>query len=201
MTRTTGIAALLLAGALTLSACSAGPAATAPDPTDNGTENSSESPETPAGSGAVGDDGIAIPGQVVDLNLGDPVAYYSFPKLSMDDVQKVTILSFEYFEKSELPDSAPLDKISTGILDITVSWETVAGSTQSNQGYIIATLANGAQGTPRAFRDDRLRNGKVPLGETQTGVFSIEIDRGVTTLTIVDYQQEPVARVVIDTSS
>lgn len=201
MTRTTGIAALLLAGALTLTACSAGPATNAPDTTDDGTGNSTESSETPSDSGAIGEDGIAIPGQVVELNLGDSVTYYSMPKLSKDDVQKVTIHSFEYFEKSELPDSAPLDKITTGILDITLSWEGVAGSVQSNQGYIIATLANGEKGNAFAFRDDRLRNGKVPLGETQTGVFSIGIDRGVTTLTIVDYTDEPVARVVIDTSS
>lgn len=200
MTRTTGIAALLLAGALTLTACSAGPTVNAPDTSDNGAGSSAESPEAPADGGTVGDDGIAIPGQVVELNLGDSVTYYSMPKLTKDDVQKVTIHSFEYFEKSELPDSAPLDKITTGILDITLSWEGVAGSVQSNQAYVIATLADGRKGNPFAFRDDRLRNGRVPLGETQTGVFSIEIDRGVTTLTIVDYLDEPVARMVIDTS-
>jgi len=197
----TGLAsALILTVALTLTACAGAPITT--EPAEPGTtETSTTPPESNSNSGAVDADGIQIPGEIVELQLGDPVTYYSYPNLSKEDLQKVTIHSFEYIEKADLEASAPLDKVETGVLVLTLSWETVEGSTQSNQGYIVTTLANGDEGRSLAFRDDRLRNGGVDLGETRTGTFSIAIDRGVTTLTIVDYMGEPVARLVIDTSA
>lgn len=195
-------AALVIAGALVLTGCSGGPLGSEPPAGDpDSTSAPAPDAEAPGSADAVGPDGIAIPGQVVSLQLGDPVTYYSFPKLSKDDVQTVTIHSFEYIDKSDLGPEAPLDKIDVGVLVLSLSWEAVMGSTQSNQGYVVATLGNGDRGTPLAFRDDRLRNGRVPLGETQTGTFTIAIDRGATTLTIVDYTDEPVARLQIDTTS
>lgn len=192
-------AALILTGALVLTGCSAGPAANDPgDPGAPGTPTTET--ETTDNTDAVGADGIAVPGQVVTLQLGEPVTYYSMPKLTKDDIQTVTIHSFEYIEKAGLEASAPLDKIGTGVLVLTLSWETVAGSTQSNQGYVRATLDNGETGTALAFRDDRLRNGGVELGETREGTFTIAIERGITTLTIEDYTGEPVARLQLDTS-
>lgn len=199
MPSTPRLAALVLAGALVLTGCTAGPAANEPGDTGNPSAPTTET-KTTDNTDAVGADGIVIPGQVVALQLGEPVTYYSMPKLTKDDIQTVTIHSFEYIERAELEESAPLDKIETGVLVLTLSWEGVAGRTQSNQGYVKATLDNGETGIPFAFRDDRLRNGGVELGETREGTFTIAINRGVTTLTIEDYTGEPVARVLIDTS-
>ncbi|MEO7348545.1 MAG: hypothetical protein ABIW32_01565 [Terrimesophilobacter sp.] len=47
---------------------------------------------------------------------GESVAYYSYPKLSVDDVQRVTILSFEYIEKTALPDGKHWNKMVNGVL-------------------------------------------------------------------------------------
>lgn len=152
-------------------------------------------------SGAVDSDGFIVPGQVAQLELGDSVTYYSLPKLSKDDAQKVTIHSVEYIEKGDLPGDAPHDKFDTGVMVVSLSWESVMGSVQSNQGYLVAELDSGGRGIPLAFRDDRLRNGGVPGGESQTGTFTIALDRGPTTLTLVDYADVPVARLKVDTSS
>ena len=78
--------------------------------------------------------------------------------------------------------------------------EALLGSPQSNQRYLIATLDSGEKGKGRAFMENRLRNGGVHLGEPRSGVFTIAIDRGPTTLTIVDYVSVPVATLKVDTS-
>lgn len=168
--------------------------------TNGETSNGDQSPETPA-AGSLDENGYAIPGQVVNLKLGDSVAYYSYPKLSMDDVQRVTIHSFEYIEKADLPAGKHMDKMKNGVLVLSLSWESVEGKVQSNQSYVKATLDSGEEGRPTAFMDNRLRNGRVDAGATKSGVFTIDIPRGKTTLTIVDYQGAPVARMVIDTSA
>ena len=187
---------------LGLASCAAEPGGSATDEGSNSDSGPASEGDGEAGttSGLLDDNGYAIPGQVVDLKLGESVTYYSYPKLTMEDAQRVTIQSFEYIEKSELPAGSPLEKIDNGILVLTLSWENVLGDVQSNQGYIVATLDSGEVGGPRAFMENRLKNGRVDPGETRSGVFTIDIPRGKTTLTIVDYQQAPVARMQIDTA-
>lgn len=205
MTRTNAASiSVLLALALGLTACAAeGPAGDA-----RATDATSETGDASAGagsgaaspSGTLDAGGFAVPGQVVPLEIGDSVTYYSFPELSTDDAQTVTIHSVDYIEKSELGEDAPHDKFDTGVLLVSLTWESVKGSVQSNQGYLSAELDSGEHGIPLAFREDRLRNGRVPDGEAKTGTFTIALDRGPTTLTLLDYVDAPVAELRVDTS-
>ena len=194
-------AALPIAILLALGATACAPEPDAGTLGGNGSDSSTSDQEsgTPA-AGALDENGYVIPGQVLNLKLGDSVAYYSYPKLSMEDVQRVTIHSYEYIEKADLPDGKHMDKMKNGVLVLSLSWESVEGDVQSNQNYVIATLDSGEQGRPTAFMDNRLRNGGVDTGETKSGVFTIDIPRGKTTLTIVDYHDAPVAKMVIDSS-
>ncbi|MGB3414569.1 MAG: hypothetical protein WBA28_07615 [Microbacteriaceae bacterium] len=197
---------LLVAATLSLSAC-AGNDGQVPAPTSGQSNNtpSETTPETstpPEKSAQQLDaEGILVPGNVVKLNLGDSVSYYSMPTLSKEDAQKVTIVSVEYTDKADLPAGAPIAKMTMdGMLTVELIWETIMGRTQSNQGYLIARLDSGETGIPWAFMEGRLRNGKVVLGEPRSGVFSIELNRGKTLLTLVDYQDNPVAELRVDTS-
>lgn len=189
--------AILLA--LGVSSCGTDAGASAPGSNSNGSSQSDQNSGAPAG-GPLDENGYAIPGEVLNLKLGDSVAYYSYPKLSKDDVQRVTIHSFDYIEKADLPPGKHMDRMTNGVLVLDLSWESVEGKVQSGQTYIIATLDSGEEGRPTAFMDNRMKNGRVDPGTTKTGVFTIDIPRGKTTLTIVDYQEAPVARMVIDTS-
>lgn len=194
-------AAIPLAMLLALGATACAPEPDAGAPGGNASDSSpSEQESGKPAAGVLDENGYVIPGMVVSLKLGESVAYYSYPKLSMEDVQRVTIHSFEYIEKADLPDGKHMDKMVNGVLVLDLSWESVEGSVQSNQNYIIATLDSGEEGRPTAFMDNRLRNGGVEDGQTESGVFTIDIPRGKTTLTIVDYQGAPVATMVIDTS-
>lgn len=192
--------AACLAALLTLSVASCAPEPGASAPGDESGQSSQSGGDDGSG-GALDENGYAIPGQVLELKLGDSVAYYSFPNLSDEDVQRVTIHSFDYIEKADLPDNAPMDTMKNGVLVLSLSWENVEGKVQSNQSYVIATHASGEEGRPTAFMDDRLKNGRVDPRETRSGVFTIDIPRGKTTLTIVDYQGAPVARLQIDTAA
>lgn len=199
--RTALIAPFFLLAALSLSSCAAeSPVAKGPDEVST-TEpsESAESAESTTDSSAIDADGFVIPGSVVELQLGDSVSYYSYPKLSTDDAQKVTIHSVDYVEAADLPAGAPSD-VGDGVLVIELTWETLLGDTQSNQGYLIAALDSGEKGKALAFMENRLRNGGVDLGEPRSGVFTIAIPRGVTTLTLVDYVDVPVATLTVDTS-
>lgn len=186
---------LVVALALGITACTPGV------PSGGGQVDNGDSPQEVISdnTGSLDSDGFVIPGEVVTLELGDSVAYYSMPKLTLDDAQRVTIHSVEYIEKSDLGAGAPLDKIESGVLVISLTWESVKGRVQSNQGYLIAELDSGEKGTPFAFREDRLRNGRVPDGESQTGTFTIALERGLTTLTLEDYVGVPVAKWRVDT--
>src|SRR5690606_21449132 len=118
------------------------------------------------------------------------------------DAQKVTVHSVEYIEKADVQDDAPHDNFDTGVLVIALTWETLKGSVQSNQGYLQARLdAGGDNGIPLAFRDDRLRTGRISDTEPESGTFTIALDRGPTTLTLVDYTDVPVAEWHIDTGN
>ncbi len=190
------IAILLAFG---LASCASDPAPSIAGESDSDSGNTEQDASSPTG-GSLDENGYAIPGQVLELTLGESVAYYSYPKLTMEDVQRVTISSFDYVEKADLPEGKHMDKMVNGVLVLSLSWESVEGDVQSNQSYIIATLDSGEKGRPTAFMDNRLKNGGVDAGETDSGVFTIDIPRGKTTLTIVDYQDAPVARMVIDSS-
>ncbi len=190
---------LALVLALGLVSCAPEPTTSSPATSGGGSSESNQDSTAP-GAGQLDENGYAIPGQVLELSLGDSVAYYSYPKLTMEDVQRVTIHSFDYIEKADLPPGAHMDKMTNGVLVLDLSWESVEGKVQSNQGYIIATLDSGEEGRPTAFMDNRMKNGRVDAGETKTGVFTIDIPRGKTTLTIVDYEDAPVARMVIDSN-
>lgn len=185
--------------ALGATACAPEPGPASPGGTESDSSQTDQESGAPA-AGTLDENGYAIPGQVLNLKLGDSVAYYSYPKLSKDDAQRVTIHSYEYIEKADLPAGTHMDKMVNGVLVLSISWESVEGKVQSNQGYIIATLDSGEEGRPTAFMDNRLKNGGVDPGTTKSGVFTIDIPRGKTTLTIVDYQEAPVATMVIDTS-
>lgn len=186
---------IVVALALGITGCTPGA------PSGGGQVDNADSPQEVISdnTGSLDSDGFVIPGEVVTLELGDSVAYYSMPKLTLDDAQRVTIHSVEYVEKSDLGADAPLDKIDSGVLVISLTWESVKGRVQSNQGYLIAELDSGEKGTPLAFREDRLRNGRVPDGESQTGTFTIALERGLTTLTLLDYTDVPVAKLRVDT--
>ncbi len=191
---------LALVLALGLASCAAEPGESIPGGESGNESSQSGTPAESESAGPLDENGFAIPGEVLNLKLGEPVTYYSYPNLSKDDAQRVTIHSFDYIERADLPSSADMDKMVNGVLVLSLSWESVLGSVQSNQGYVKATLASGEEGRPTAFMDDRLKNGGVDPGETRSGVFTIDIPRGETTLTIVDYQNAPVARIQIDTS-
>lgn len=184
--------------ALGITSCGAEPGPSTGNSAPGGSSQSDHNTGTPA-NGALDEKGYAIPGQVLDLKLGESVAYYLFSTLSKNDVQRVTISAFDYIERADLPDGKHMDRMENGVLVLTLSWESVEGKVQSNQGYVIATLDTGEVGRPTAFMDNRMKNGRVDAGETKTGVFTIDIPRGLTTLTIVDYQDAPVARMVVDT--
>lgn len=166
----------------------------------NGAPHSSSS-QGGTGSGPLDADGFAIPGSPVTLQLGDSVSYYSYPNLSKDDAQRVTIHSFEYIDKNALPADASAGDMQHGVLKLSVSWEGILGDVQSNSGYILPTLASGEEGIERWFGPNQLDNGGVDFGETRSGLYRYEIPRGKTTLTIVDYTDKPVALLHIDTSN
>jgi len=191
---------LALVLALGLASCAAEPPSSTPNE-ESGSESSEPStPEESTDAAQLDENGYAIPGEELNLQLGDSVAYYSYPKLSKEDVQRVTIHSFDYIDTADLPAGTDVSKLENGVLVLSLSWENVEGSVQSNQNYILATLDSGEQGRATAFMEDRLRNGGVDSGETRSGVFTIDIPRGKTTLTIVDYENDPVARLQIDTT-
>src|SRR5690606_39571962 len=68
-----------------------------------------------------------------DVCSSDLVSYHSMPRLTLDEAQKVTIHSVEYIEKADVQDDAPHDRFDTGVLVISLTWETLKGSVQSNQ--------------------------------------------------------------------
>lgn len=165
---------------------------------DDGGDNEGD---VPAASGAVDADGFVIPGEVVNLELGDSVTYYSMPNLTLDEAQKVTIHSVEYIEKADLPAEAPHDEFDTGVIVVSLTWESVLGSVQSNQGYLQVEHDSGQGGYSLFYREDKLQNGGVPDGGSETGTYTYAIERGPTTLTLGDYTDVPVAQLKIDTSN
>src|SRR5690554_6767356 len=170
--RATGVCALALAAILGLGACATD--AAAPTPGSDAADASTESaPEAPAKS-ALDADGFAIPGEVLQLEIGDSVTYYSMPKLTKDDAQKVTLHSVEYIDKADVEAGAPLEEIDEGVLVVSLTWEQVSGSVQSNNGYLKAKLDSGEDGTPYLFyRSDKMKNGGVDAGTPKTGTFTM----------------------------
>lgn len=198
--RATVVGALALAAMLGLGACAADVAAPAPE-SDKSDASTESVPEAPAAS-ALDADGFAIPGEVLQLEVGDSVTYYSMPTLQKEDAQKVTINSVEYVDKADVADGAPLEKIEEGVLVVHLTWESVKGSVQSNNSYIKADLDSGEKGVPYLFyRSDKMKNGGVEADAPKTGTYSMAISRGATTITIEDYLTEPVAQFRVDTSA
>lgn len=166
-----------------------------------GTGNSIQAEGGPGGtgSGPLDGDGFVIPGHVLPLKVGESVMYYSYLELSKDDAQRVTVTSFNYIDKTDLPEGPHMRRLNNGVLVLSVTWQNVKGNVQTNHSYVVATLNSGQVGRPISFLPGTLKNARVDPGKTRSGILTIDIPRGTTTLTIVDYRDNPVARMVIDT--
>lgn len=151
-------------------------------------------------SGSLDADGFAVPGEPVTLKIDESVDYYSMPNLTKDDAQRVTIRSYNYVDLDGLPGDAPVSEMEHGVLVLEVSWESLMGDVQSNDGYITVTDESGAEGKHHYFGGNFLDNGGVDEGQTRVGDYIIEIPRGMTTVTIEDYTGKPVAVLYLDTS-
>lgn len=150
---------------------------------------------TSGNAGRVDTNGFVIPGSPIEIGIGDSVTYYSMPQITQEDAQKVSITGYKYYEFSDIPEkeNAP-SKLDSGILVLNVSWTSVLGKTQSNQGYILVKNDDtGEEAVDWAFLSDRLKNGGVPENSTRTGTITKGISPGNLTITIVDYVGEPVA--------
>ncbi len=197
--KTTLVGAVALVAMLGLGACATGTAV----PTDAGGEVAPEMSESgSSGEGGVDADGFAIPGEVLQLEIGDSVTYYSMPELTKDDAQKVTIHSVEYIDKADVEAGAPLEEIDEGVIVVSLTWEQVIGSVQSNTAYLKPKLDSGEDDTTYLFyRSDKMKNGRVDADTPKTGTFTMAISRGATTLTLEDYRGVPVAEYRVDTSA
>lgn len=181
-----------------------GVSACAPETTNGGSggspgSNSSQNGDG-TGTGSLDADGFAIPGEPITLKIGDFVDYYSMPNLTKDEAQRVTVRSFEYIDIDALPSDAPVSEMTNGVLVLEVSWESLMGDVQSNDGYILVTHESGEEGKHHYFGGNFLDNGGVDEGETRVGDYIVEIPRGKTTVTIEDYTGKHVAVLHLDTS-
>lgn len=153
-----------------------------------------------AQSGTLDDEGFVVPGKPVTLKIGEPVDYFSFAGLTDEEAQRVTILSYKYIDKEDLPSDAPISDMNNGALVLSISWHALRGNVQSNDGYFLISLDSGEEGYNRWFGSNQLDNGGVDDGETRTGELMWEIPRGKTTVTLTDYTDKPVAILYLDTS-
>lgn len=183
--------AVALVGVLALSGCSsAGPLDTAAPDKSNGSAKSSNPAKDDAGDGAV-----------VAGGLGKPVTFKVMPKLSPDDVARVTVNSFGFEPEADFEKFNPKNPIDRdGLLVINITWETLEGSTQSNDAYFRVASADGTEGIRLAVNlDGSIKNGRVQADAPKTGNIAFAVNKGASELFLMNMHDEDVARWAVNT--